>query len=146
MVLFWIYVWGEGVAWLCTMNIDRAMKTGDKQMQKREKHQNPSSFPNRNLTETRPSLYDNAITFLISAIAFPGFNPFGQVREQLRMVWHRYKLIELSSIAFRSSFRSSRLSASQRNDCSSTAGPRYSSLFHQYEGQEVEQHAHRIHS
>lgn len=28
----------------------------------------------------------------------------------------------------------------------STAGPRYSSLFHQYDGQDVLQHAHRIHS
>ncbi len=24
-------------------------------------------------------------------MAFPGFNPFGQVRVQLRMVWHRYR-------------------------------------------------------
>lgn len=28
----------------------------------------------------------------------------------------------------------------------STAGPRYFSEFHQYEGHEVEQHAHKIHS
>ena len=48
-------------------------------------------------------LHENAITFLISAIAFPGFNPLGQVLEQFRMVWHRYKLIELSSAAFLSS-------------------------------------------
>lgn len=34
-------------------------------------------------------LYENAITFLISAIALPGLNPFGHVREQLRMVWQR---------------------------------------------------------
>jgi hypothetical protein len=27
----------------------------------------------------------------------------------------------------------------------STAGPRYLSAFHQYEGQEVEQHAHKMH-
>ena len=27
--------------------------------------------------------------FLISAMAFPGLRPFGQVRVQLRMVWHR---------------------------------------------------------
>ena len=33
------------------------------------------------------------------------------------------------------------LSASQRYDCSSTAGPRYLSAFHQYEGHEVVQHA-----
>ena len=29
------------------------------------------------------------IAFLISAMALPGFNPLGQVRVQLRMVWHR---------------------------------------------------------
>lgn len=29
--------------------------------------------------------------------------------------------------------------------CMSTAGPRYLSAFHQYEGQEVEQHAHKMH-
>lgn len=30
--------------------------------------------------------------------------------------------------------------------CMSTAGPRYLSALHQYEGQEVEQHAHKMHS
>lgn len=35
-----------------------------------------------------PKPYANAMLFLISAIAFAGFRPFGQVREQLRMVWH----------------------------------------------------------
>lgn len=29
--------------------------------------------------------------------------------------------------------------------CMRTAGPRYLSAFHQYDGQEVEQHAHRMH-
>ena len=38
------------------------------------------------------------------------------------------------------------LSMIQRYAASSTAGPRYLSLFHQYEGQLVEQQAHRIHS
>lgn len=33
--------------------------------------------------------YENAIVFLISAIALPGLNPLGHVREQLRMVWQR---------------------------------------------------------
>ena len=78
-----------------------------------------------------PISYVKAIVFLISAIAFPGFSPLGQVLEQLRIVWHRYKLILLSSIAFLSALCSSRLSASQRYDCMRTAGPRYSSLFHQ---------------
>jgi hypothetical protein len=34
----------------------------------------------------------------------------------------------------------------QRKACINTAGPRYLSLFHQYEGHDVEQHAHKIHS
>lgn len=58
--------------------------------------------------------YQNAIIFLISAIAFPGFNPLGQVRAQFIIVWHRYRLILLSSIALRSSLCSSRESVSQR--------------------------------
>lgn len=31
----------------------------------------------------------STIIFLISAIAFAGFSPFGQVWAQFRMVWHR---------------------------------------------------------
>ena len=92
------------------------------------------------------SSHVNAIVFLISAMALPGFNPLGHVREQLRMVWHLYRLMLLSSISFLSALCSSRESASQRYDCRSTAGPRYSSLFHQYEGQDVEQQAQRMHS
>jgi ADP-heptose:LPS heptosyltransferase len=84
--------------------------------------------------------------FLISAIAKAGFRPFGHVREQLRMVWHRYKLMLLLSASWRSALFSSRESAIQRYDWSSTAGPRYSSWFHQYDGQEVEQQAQRMHS
>lgn len=72
-----------------------------------------------------------AICFLISAIAKPGFNPLGQARVQLRMVWQRYRLIEFSSADFRSALRSSRESTSQRYDCKRMAGPRYSSEFHQ---------------
>jgi ADP-heptose:LPS heptosyltransferase len=84
--------------------------------------------------------------FLISAIAKAGFRPFGHVREQLRMVWHRYKLMLLFSASWRSALFSSRESAIHRYDWSSTAGPRYSSWFHQYDGQEVEQQAQRMHS
>jgi len=84
--------------------------------------------------------------FLISAMASAGFSPLGQVLLQLRMVWQRYRLMLLLSASLRSAVRSSRLSAIQRYDCRSTAGPRYSSLFHQYEGQEVLQHAQRMHS
>lgn len=84
--------------------------------------------------------------FLISAIAFAGFRPFGHVREQFRIVWHLYKLMLLSKASFLSAFRSSRESASQRYDWRSIAGPRYSLLFHQYDGHDVEQQAQRIHS
>lgn len=34
-------------------------------------------------------IWRSTIIFLISAIALPGFNPLGQVRVQLRMVWQR---------------------------------------------------------
>lgn len=90
--------------------------------------------------------YGAASSFLICAMANAGFNPFGQVREQLRMVWQRYTLMLLSSSALRSAFFSSRESASHRYDWRRMAGPKYSSLFHQYEGQEVEQQAQRMHS
>lgn len=62
------------------------------------------------------------------------------------MVWQRYKLMLFSRLFLRSAVRSSLESASQRYDCSRMAGPRYSSEFHQYEGHEVEQQAHRMHS
>jgi hypothetical protein len=84
--------------------------------------------------------------FLISAIASAGFSPLGHVLEQLRIVWHRYRLMLLLSASWRSAFLSSRESAIQRYDWSRTAGPRYSSWFHQYEGQDVEQQAQRMHS
>lgn len=90
--------------------------------------------------------YAKAILFLISAIARPGFRPLGHVREQFMMVWQRYRLMLLLSASWRSAFFSSRESAIQRYDCSSTAGPRYSSWFHQYDGQDVLQQAHRMHS
>ena len=57
----------------------------------------------------------STIIFLISAMALPGFNPFGQVRVQLRMVWHRYSRNGSSRLSSRSSFASSRLSVSQRH-------------------------------
>ena len=68
------------------------------------------------------------------------------MRVQLRMVWQRYRLIELLRASLRWAVFSSRESTSQRYDWSSRAGPRYSSEFHQYEGHDVEQHAHRMHS
>ena len=90
--------------------------------------------------------YGVASSCLICAMANAGFNPFGQVREQLRMVWQRYTLMLLSRAALRSAFFSSRESANHRYDWRRMAGPRYSSLFHQYEGHEVEQQAQRMHS
>ena len=39
------------------------------------------------------------INCLISLIALAGFKPFGQVRAQFIMVWHRYRLMEFSSIS-----------------------------------------------
>jgi hypothetical protein len=79
-----------------------------------------------------PNLYElKAKLLLISAMANAGFKPFGHVLEQLRMVWHRYKLMLLLSASFRWAVFSSLLSAIQRYDWRSTAGPRYSSLFHQ---------------
>jgi ADP-heptose:LPS heptosyltransferase len=92
------------------------------------------------------ALYVKAMLFLISAIASAGFSPLGHVLEQLRMVWHRYKLMLLLRASWRSAIFSSRESAIQRYDWSRTAGPRYSSWFHQYDGHEVEQQAQRMHS
>lgn len=91
-------------------------------------------------------IYEKAILFLISAIAKAGLRPLGHVRLQLRMVWQRYRLMLLFKASLRWAAFSSRESAIQRYDCISTAGPRYSSEFHQYEGHEVLQHAHRMHS
>jgi len=79
-------------------------------------------------------------------MARPGLRPFGHVLVQLRIVWHRYRLMALFRSVKRSGLASSRESAIQRYDWSRTAGPRYSSEFHQYDGHAVEQHAHRTHS
>ena len=94
----------------------------------------------------KDNIYANAMLFLISAIAKPGFRPLGHVLEQFIMVWQRYRLMLLFSASWRSAVFSSRESAIQRYDWRRTAGPRYSSWFHQYEGHDVEQHAHRMHS
>ena len=87
-----------------------------------------------------------AMLFLISAMARAGLRPLGQVLLQLRIVWQRYKLMLLLRPSMRWAVLWSRESAIQRYDCMSTAGPRYSSLFHQYEGQDVLQQAQRMHS
>lgn len=79
-------------------------------------------------------------------MALPGFNPFGQLMVQFMIVWHRHNLYESLTSFSLSSVSLSLLSIIQRYACISTAGPRYLSPFHQYDGQEVEQHAHKIHS
>jgi len=66
-------------------------------------------------TTARPQqdyIYAKAMLFLISAIALPGLRPLGQVLEQFKIVWHRYKLMLLFSASFLSAVRSSRESAS----------------------------------
>jgi len=57
-------------------------------------------------------LYANAIAFFVSAIARAGFNPFGHVLEQFKIVWHRYRLILLFNASFLSACFSSLESAS----------------------------------
>lgn len=59
-------------------------------------------------------LYDKVMLFLISAMANAGFKPLGHVLLQLRMVWHRYKLMLLLRASLRWAVRSSRESAIQR--------------------------------
>src|SRR6185312_16831982 len=93
-----------------------------------------------------PQLRRSISIFLISAIALPGFSPFGQVRVQLRIVWHRYSRNESSSWSSRSPVASSRLSASQRFAWRRTAGPRKQSSFHQWLGQPEVQQKQRMHS
>merc|ERR1719502_1096049 len=83
---------------------------------------------------------------LICAIAWPGLRCLGHVFEQFMIVLQRYTLNASSRNSRRSFVLASRESASQRYDCSSTAGPRYLSEFHQYEGHDVVQHAQSTHS
>ncbi len=86
------------------------------------------------------------ISSLMWPMARVGFSPFGQTSTQFMMVWQRNSLNGPSRLASRSSVAWSRLSARKRQDCSSAAGPRNLSGFHQNDGQEVEQQAHRMHS
>lgn len=66
-------------------------------------------------------------------------------QERTHMVWHRYSENGFASCSSRFAVWVSRESATQRYACIRTAGPRYWSWFHQYDGHEVEQHAHRMH-
>ena len=61
------------------------------------------------------------------------------------MVWQRYSENGLASFSRRAAVCVSRESATQRYACMRTAGPRYWSWFHQYDGHDVEQHAQRMH-
>lgn len=61
------------------------------------------------------------------------------------IVWQRKSENGLASFSRRAAFCVSRESATQRYACMRTAGPRYWSWFHQYDGHEVEQHAQRMH-
>ena len=56
----------------------------------------------------------STIIFLISAIAFAGFKPLGQVLVQFMIVWQRYSLNGSSRSSSRSPVASSRLSMIQR--------------------------------
>ena len=56
----------------------------------------------------------STISFLISAIAFAGFRPFGQLSVQFMMVWQRYSSNGSSSASNRAPVASSRVSAIQR--------------------------------
>jgi cystathionine gamma-synthase len=74
---------------------------------------------------------DVTISFLISAIAFAGFRPFGQVLVQFMIVWQRYSRNGSSRLSSRSPVARRGCRFSQRYACNSAAGPRYRSLFHQ---------------
>jgi hypothetical protein len=56
----------------------------------------------------------STISFLISAIAFAGFSPLGQVWAQFMIVWQRYSLNGSCSSSRRSPVASSRESMIQR--------------------------------
>lgn len=70
----------------------------------------------------------------------------GHVFVQFMIVWQRYNENGSRKRSKRFEVASSRESITQRYACIKAAGPKYLSLFHQYEGHEVEQQAQRIHS
>src|SRR3569623_194656 len=87
-----------------------------------------------------------SISSLISPMALVGLRPLGHTSTQFMMVWQRNNRYGPSNSLKRSAVAWSRLSARKRYACSSAAGPRNLSGFHQNDGQAVEQQAHRIHS
>lgn len=99
---------------------------------RRCQHAKTDPVPQLPAFQSSRSIYPvKAMLFLISAMAKAGFKPLGQVLEQFRMVWHRYKLMLLLSASLRCAVFSSRESLIHRYDWRRTAGPRYSSEFHQ---------------
>lgn len=96
-------------------------------------------------TGVAPS-WDACTLCLSLAIALPGLRFLGQTLAQFMMVLQRYSLYWSSIWAMRSLVDWSLESSTQRYAYSSTAGPKYLSEFHQYEGQAVEQQAQRMHS
>lgn len=103
-------------------------------------------------TSTYPTTQSHTYTWTDKRFRWLGkwtdtqLHTLGQVLVQFMMVWQRYTEKGSRSFLSLSSECSSRESMIQRYACISTAGPRYLSPFHQYEGHEVEQQAHRMHS
>src|SRR5688572_4052066 len=83
---------------------------------------------------------------LILLMARVGLRPFGHTSTQFMIVWQRNSRYGSSRLSRRSAVVWSRVSAMKRYACSSPAGPTNLSGFHQKEGQDVEQQAHRMHS
>src|SRR5262249_31314666 len=75
--------------------------------------------------------FRSTIFCLISAIAFAGLRCFGQALAQFMMVWQRYSRNGSSRLSSRVPVASSRESIIKRCACSSAAGPRKRSEFHQ---------------
>src|SRR3990167_11341088 len=88
----------------------------------------------------------SSISSLILLIASSGFKSLGQTSTQFIMPRHRNTLNGSAMSAKRSSLAVSRLSAIKRYDCNNAAGPMYLSGFHQKDGHDVVQQAHKIHS
>src|SRR5690625_857670 len=82
----------------------------------------------------------------ILPIARVGLSPLGHTATQFMMPLQRNTLNGSCSSARRSRVAVSRESTRKRYDCNKPAGPTNLSGFHQNEGQDVEQQAHKIHS
>src|SRR5512145_1635783 len=97
----------------------------------------------------QPMVHQTARLTMISLIllmARVGLRPFGHTSTQFMIVWQRNSRYGSSRLSKRSAVVWSRVSAMKRYACSRPAGPTNLSGFHQKEGQDVEQQAHRMHS